>query len=302
MPNNRVQEFFSKRFRSLRSNEPSGTPPWLDTIARGETGGLYLPSDAPWVVHRDFGTLVGGIRALLMQALHPDTLAGVAQHSRYEQDALGRLAGTIRWLTVTTFGSHEAVASEAGRVNRLHDRVKGEYKDNSGAERKYQAKDADLLLWVHIAFTDSFLTCHQMYAWREIPGGASAYVNQWARSVEPLGLTNAPHSKDELVSEINRFTETNILRADETTQKVIGFIRNPGLPLAVMPIYKLLFAAAVVSLSPEHRKMLKLRVLPAWLVIPLTRATLRSLHVIIGYDSPIEEGALNRLRRLGLWK
>lgn len=301
MTNNRVQEFFSKKFRALLSNEPSGTPPWLDTIAKGETGGLFLPSDAPWVVHRDFGTLVGGIRALLMQALHPGTLAGVAQHSRYEQDALGRLAGTIRWLTVTTFGSHEAVAGESSRVNRLHERVKGEYQDNQGAEKAYQARDPDLLLWVHIAFTDSFLTCHQMYAWREIPGGADAYVNQWAKSVEPLGLTNAPHTKPELVSVVDSFTQGNKLRADETTQKVIGFIRKPGLPGAVMPIYKLLFAAAVVSLAPEHRKMLRLRVLPAWLVIPLTRATLRSLQLIIGPDSPIEDGALARLKRLGIW-
>jgi len=301
MPNNKVQEFFSRRFRSLLSNEPSGTPPWLGTIAKGETGGLFLPSDAPWVVHRDFGTLVGGIRALLMQALHPGTLAGVAQHSRYEQDALGRLAGTIRWLTVTTFGSHEAVAEEASRVNRLHDRVKGEFQENSGADRKYQAKDPDLLLWVHIAFTDSFLTCHQMFAWRKIPSGADAYVDQWARSVEPLGLTNAPHSKAELVTEIKNFTQNNKLRSDETTQKVIRFIRNPGLPLAVMPIYKLLFSAAVISLAPEHRKMLNLRVLPAWLVISLTRFTLRSIQLIIGPDSPIEDGALKRLRRLGLW-
>ena len=260
-----------------------------------------MPSDAPWVVHRDFGTLVGGIRALLMQALHPGTLAGVAQHSRYEQDALGRLAGTIRWLTVTTFGSHEAVAEEASRVNRLHDRVKGEFQENSGAERKYQAKDPDLLLWVHIAFTDSFLTCHQMFAWRNIPGSADAYVDQWARSVEPLGLTNAPHSKAELVAEIKNFTQNNKLRSDETTQKVISFIRNPGLPLAVMPIYKLLFAAAVISLAPEHRKMLNLRVLPAWLVVPLTKFTLRSIQLIIGPDSPIEDGALKRLNRLGLW-
>jgi hypothetical protein len=68
-----------------------------------------------------------------------------------------------------------------------------------------------------------------------------------------------------------------------------------------MPIYKLLFAAAVVSLRPEHRKMLNLKVLPAWLVIPLTRITLRAIQVIIGPDSPIEDGALQRLRRLGLW-
>jgi len=300
MPNNKLQDFFSKQFRALLSNEPSGTPPWLDTIAKGETGGLYMPTDAPWVVHRDFGTLVGGVRALLMQALHPGTLAGVAQHSRYEQDALGRLAGTIRWLTVTTFGSHEAVASEASRVNRLHDRVKGQYEDSTGKPKEYKAKDQDLLLWVYIAFTDSFLTCHQDYAWRTIPGGADAYVDQWAKSVEPLGLSNVPHSKVELDKQLAGYLDRNELRVDETTLRVIKFIRNPGLPLAVMPIYKLLFAAAVVSLRPEHRKLLKLRVLPSWLVKPLTRMTLRSIQILIGNDSPIEDGALDRLRRLGL--
>ena len=300
MPNNKLQDFFSKQFRALLSNEPSGTPPWLDTIAKGETGGLYMPTDAPWVVHRDFGTLVGGVRALLMQALHPGTLAGVAQHSRYEQDALGRLAGTIRWLTVTTFGSHEAVASEASRVNRLHDRVKGQYEDSTGKPKEYKAKDQDLLLWVHIAFTDSFLTCHQDYAWRTIPGGADAYVDQWAKSVEPLVLSNVPHSKVELDKQLAGYLDRNELRVDETTLRVIKFIRNPGLPLAVMPIYKLLFAAAVVSLRPEHRKLLKLRVLPSWLVKPLTRLTLRSIQILIGNDSPIEDGALDRLRRLGL--
>jgi len=300
MPNNKLQDFFSKQFRALLSNEPSGTPPWLETIAKGETGGLFMPSDAPWIVHRDFGTLVGGIRALLLQALHPGTLAGVAQHSRYEQDALGRLAGTIRWLTVTTFGSYEAVAGEASRVNRLHDRVKGQYQDQTGNPKEYQAKDQDLLLWVHIAFTDSFLTCHQDYAWRAIPGGPDSYVGQWSKSVEPLGLLNVPHNKNELDKAITGYLNRGELRADETTLKVIKFIRTPGLPLAVMPIYRLLFAAAVASLRPEHRNLLKLKVLPRWLVKPLTRITLRSIQLLIGNDSPIEDGALARLRRLGL--
>lgn len=300
MPNTKFQEFFSKRFRALLSNEPSGTPPWLETIAKGETGGMFLPTDAPWVVHRDFGTLVGGVRALLLQALHPGTLAGVAEHSRYETDALGRLAGTIKWLTTTTFGSFDAVAGEASRVNRLHDRVKGEYKTDSGQTRSYEAKDQDLLLWVHLAFTDSFLTCHQMYAWREIPGGADAYVDQWARSVEPLGLTKVPHTKAELDAELTGFIDRKELRVDEKTKRVISFIRNPGLPAPVMPIYRLLFAAAVVSLSPKQRELLGLRVMPKWLVVPLTRLTLRTISLLIGPESAIEDGALRRLRRIGL--
>jgi uncharacterized protein (DUF2236 family) len=300
MPNNKIQEVFSKRFRALLSNEPTGTPPWLDVVSKGETGGLYLPDDAPWIVHRDFGTLVGGIRALLMQALHPGTLAGVAQHSRYEQDALGRLAGTIRWLTTTTFGSYEAVAGEASRVNRLHNRVKGEYTKTSGEIRQYKANDTDLLLWVHIAFTDSFLTCHQDYAWREIPGGADAYIRQWSESVRPLGLNRVPMNKLELDTEVAGFLERNELRVDETTLRVVNFIKNPGLPAPVRPIYKLLFAAAVVSLRPEHRKMLNLKTLPKWFVKPATRATLRFLQFLIGPESAIEDAALKRLKRLGL--
>jgi uncharacterized protein (DUF2236 family) len=176
--------------------------------------------------------------------------------------------------------------------------VKGEYTKSSGETLSYKAKDQDLLLWVHIAFTDSFLTCHLDYAWRKIPGGADAYVDQWSRSVEPLGLSKVPHTKTELDSAIRGYFDRGELRVDETTQRVVKFIRNPGLPAPVRPIYKLLFAAAVVSLRPEHRKMLGLRTLPKWLVVPVTRFSLRALQTLIGPDSPIEDGALARLRRL----
>ena len=300
MPNNRAQEYFSRRFRALLSNEPSGTPPWLDVIAAGDTGGLFMPTDGPWVVHRDFGTLVGGIRALLVQAMHPGTLAGVANHSRYQQDALGRLAGTIRWLTVTTFGSHAAAAGEASRVNRLHDRVSGVYQDQTGQPKPYRAADKDLLLWVHIAFTESFLTCHQFYASRPIPGGADAYISQWARSVAPLGLTECPSNQAELSAAIARFADDGILRVDATTRDVIKFIKKPGLPWWARSSYRLLFAAAVVSLNPTERELLSLRSAPRWLIVPLTRFTLWAIRALIGPDSPIEDGALERLRRIGL--
>ena len=78
--NDAFQEFLSKRFRKLLSGDPDGVPPWLGVVAAGEEEGYFLPSDAPWVVHADFGTLVGGIRALLMQALHPGSLTGVKNH------------------------------------------------------------------------------------------------------------------------------------------------------------------------------------------------------------------------------
>ena len=302
--NNAVQEFLSKKFRKLLSGDPKGIPPWLEVVAAGEEEGYFLPSDAPWVVHADFGTLVGGIRALLMQALHPGSLTGVKNHSRYESDPLGRLAGTIRWLTVTTFGSKTAVRNEANRVNKLHSRVSGEYTKGTGEKVPYQAGDKDLLLWVHIAFMESFLVAHQMYSWKAIPQGifetgADNYVSQWSVSVAPLGLTKCPMSESELESEIDNFYRSGLLVSTADTQRVIEFIKNPPLPGVARFVYGLLFDAAVLSLRPEFRTLLGLSAKPAWLIRPATRWTLRLMRVAIGPESPIEDGAKARLRRIG---
>lgn len=303
--NNVVQEFLSKRFRKLLSGDPKGIPPWLDVIAAGEEEGFFLPTDAPWVVHADFGTLVGGIRALLMQALHPGSLTGVKNHSRYESDPLGRLAGTIRWLTVTTFGSKTAVQNEANRVNKLHTRVVGEYTKGTGETVPYRAADKDLLLWVHIAFMESFLVSHQMYSFREIPKGtaptgADNYVAQWSVSVAPLGLNRCPMSEKELEEQIDELYNSGLLVSTPDTEKVIEFIKKPPLPGAARFVYGLLFDAAVLSLRPEFRKLLGLKAKPAWLIGPLTRWTLRLMRVSIGPESVIEDGAIARLRRIGV--
>ena len=234
-----------------------------------------------------------------MQALHPGSLAGVQQHSRYEQDPLGRLAGTIRWLTVTTFGSMGAIEKEASRVNRLHERVTGEYQASSGESRSYRAADKDLLLWVHIAFMDSFLRAHQFYSATPIPGGADSYIALWSKSVIGLGLERAPMSEVELKAEMQRFE--NQLEVSERTRQVVKFIQFPPLPPVARRIYRLLFAAAVASLEPEYRDRLDLKTLPARLVWPLTRFTLKAMRTAIGPESPIEDAAKARLIRIGAW-
>lgn len=300
MANNAVQEYLSRKFRKLLSGAKDGMPPWLDAVASGDDPGLFLPSDAPWVIHRDFSTLVGGIRALLLQAMHPGALAGVAQHSRYEQDPLGRLSGTIRWLTVTTFGSKEAVLKEASRVNKMHARVSGSYQRQQGQEVTYQASDQDLLLWVHIAFMDSFLRSHQLYSKAPIPGGADSYVRLWGKSVEPLGLTEVPKSEADLVQTLDSYSD--VLRCDESSLEVITWIRNAPLPLTAKPIYLLLFQAALASLPSQIQEQIGIRAWPLWILRPLVTNLLAFLRFAIGPDSPIEDAAIARLRRLGAIK
>ncbi len=268
-------------------------------MAEGDEPGLFLPTDAPWIVHADFATLVGGIRALLMQALHPGSLAGVAQHSRYEQDPLGRLSGTIRWLTITTFGSKTAIQNEAGRVNRMHTRVVGEYESADGERLNYRAADPHLLLWVHIAFMESFLRAHQNYSKRPIPGGADEYVRLWARSVEPLGLERAPLSESELLETLESFRPELVVT--EKTSAVIKWIRRAPLPPLAKPVYALLFQSALASLPKEYRDLIGLKGAPLWLTRPVTTSLLRVMRFAIGPESPIEDAARERLVRAGVW-
>jgi uncharacterized protein (DUF2236 family) len=293
LKNNALQEYFARRFRILLTGDPQGVPPWLEVIKAGEGAGLYLPTDAPWVAHGDLATLVGGIRALLMQALHPGSLAGVRSHSRYKDDPLGRLSGTIRWLTITTYGSHEAIANEANRVNRMHDRVKGEYQNAEGISTSYRAADPDLLRWVHIAFMDSFLRSHQTYSKRPLPGGADAYIRLWSKSVEPLGLTDVPMDEAELISTISHYRPALVVTNE--TRETIEWIKNPPLPATSKPIYTLLFQSAVASMGSEYQQMIGIKSLPLGILRPLTTRVLQFMRFAIGPESPIEEAAIRRI-------
>lgn len=291
------QREFRRRFVKLLSGSDNGNPPWLDVVANGDQPGLYLPNDAPWIVHRDFATLVGGIRALLVQALHPGSLTGVAQHSRYKDEPLGRLAGTIRWLTVTTFGSFDAIAGEASRVNGMHDRVKGKYDTNEGIKRSYKAADPDLLMWVHVAFMESFLRTHQFYSSAPIPGGADNYIAQWSKAVEPLGLTDVPMNEAELQELMSGFWPE--LRRDAKTDSVISFIKNPPLPPGTKPFYNLFFQAAVTSLPANYAELLDMKQVPVNVIKPVTKSVLKGMRIGIGPESPIENAAIERLKRAG---
>jgi hypothetical protein len=115
----------------------------------------YLPPDGvARMVHADLpAMLIGGLSALLLQTLHPLAMAGVAEHSNYQADALGRLRRTARFVGTTTFGTVREAEDAIAQVQRVHRRVKGFAADG----RPYSADDPDLVTFIHAAETWSFL-------------------------------------------------------------------------------------------------------------------------------------------------
>ena len=281
-------------FRRIVSGDPTGAPDWVKQIAQGSDVGYFGAGSAPWAVHGALPTLVGGVRALLMQALHPGALAGVMQHSRYETDALGRLAGTTKWLTVVTFGDTAAADRECARVKGVHRKVVGTYIGSNG-ETPYAAADPDLLRWVHIAFTDSFLATHQVWG-GPIPGGPDAYVREWAKSGELVGVVDPPRSVAELRDQLAAYDQ--VLAGGPAAASTVNFIRNAPLGAGAKVPYAGLFAGAVSTMPAGHRALLGLPTVPLALTKPLVGALLGSLSLALGSTSPSQRAALDRVDTL----
>jgi uncharacterized protein (DUF2236 family) len=277
-------------------------PDWVPRLEDGDDAGYHLPGSAVWAVHGSMTTIVAGIRALLMQALHPGALAGVHDHSRFREDPLGRLAGTIRWIFTVSYGSTGAAREASDWVLRRHGSVRGDYVDGKGVARSYSANDPELLRWVHIAFTDAFLSTHKIWG-RPIPGGPDAYVREWAQAGVLMGVDAPPVTEAEMRQQLDRWYDDGDLRADERVAETVAFLRNPPLHPSLRLGYRMLFAAAVSSLEPKYRDMLGLRTPrlgPVSLPVRLgTRATLAVVRLALGRVRPSEQAARRRLRRLG---
>ncbi len=298
---------FLKTWRSelkrTLTGSPDAPPAWVPKLADGDDAGYFQPQSATWAVHGSMATIVAGIQALLMQALHPGALAGVYDHSNLREDPLGRLARTIQWIFTVTYGSTDAAQSASGRVLRLHERVRGRYLDGHGVERDYSATDPELLRWVHITFTDAFLSTHKIWG-RSIPGGPDAYVREWRRAGTLMGVTDAPASEAEMRGMLDKWYDDGDLKYDARVAEAVEFIRNPPLHPSQKLGYRVLFAAAVAALEPKYRDLLGLKKahfgpipLP---VVTATRVVLGIVHLALSRVGPSELAARSRLKRLGL--
>ena len=268
------------------SGEPDGVPPWVSDLENGDDAGYFGPGSAVWEVHGAVPVIVAGIRALLMQTLHPGAMAGVHDWSRYREDPLGRLAGTVRWVLVTSFADRAGADDASAYVRSLHTRVAGTYGGTA-----YSAGDPELLSWVHVVFAESFLSCHQ--AWGSaIPGGADRYVAEWARAGELMEVVTPPRSEAELRAQLAAFGPH--LVSDERVAEAVRFIQSPPLRRSLLPGYRILFGGAVSTIAPEYRRMLGLR-RPWWPARTLTRLGMVVLAALLGRPSNAEIFARKRI-------
>lgn len=213
-------------------------------------GPRWFAADSPVRrVHADSAIFVGGLRALLLQSLHPLAMAGVAGHSGYRGDPWGRLARTSTFLAFTTFATADDAQEMVDRVRAVHAQVRGMAADG----RPYRASDPHLLTWVHVAGADSFLAAHQRYGERPLsPDEADEYVAQSGQVARALGAQVVPETVRELTDCLESY-RGELEATTEALDTARFLLREPPLPWPLRAPYRLLAAGAVALLPAWAR-------------------------------------------------
>ena len=178
--------------------------------------GFYTPDSITWKIHSDTSMFVGGIRALLEQALHPEAMAGVAAHSNFREDAWGRLQRTGDYVGTLTFGTRDEAEKLAARVRKVHATLK--------------LDDQKLLLWVHMAMVDSFLDTAIRSGLSLTQAQQDAYINEMLTFALLVGIdeSRVPRNKEELQSYFREISPE--LYASDDAKRAALFIALPPLP------------------------------------------------------------------------
>ena len=231
-------------------------------------GPRWFDADSPIArVHGDASMFVGGVRALLLQSLHPRAMAAVAAHSGYRGDPWGRLQRTAGFIATTTFGAADHAEQTIAVVKAVHARIRG----TTPRGETYEASEPHLLRWVHLAEIDSFLMAHQRYGRQPLdPAGCDEYVAQSARIGAALGATDLPLTLAGVHEALAAY-RPELDGTPEARAAARFLIYTPPLPLAVRPAYGAIVAAGVAMMPAWSRRPLGLPYLP-WVESTAVRA------------------------------
>lgn len=215
------------------------------------------------MVHADaVSMMIGGIRSLLLQMLHPHALQGVLDHSNFREDMHGRLRRTAKFIAITTFGHRDEAEKIIARVNRIHTQVSGTLPDGTS----YSATDPETLAWVHVAEATSFLQAYLRYVRPAMPlAEQDEYYRQFAIVARKLGADPVPETRDEADKLLRDFRKQ--LQSTPEAKEIAHLVLNQRPDNAPPAIQKILGTSAVDMLPAYARNMLDLRH-PGFSVVP----------------------------------
>jgi uncharacterized protein (DUF2236 family) len=218
--------------------------------------GLFGPESVTWRVIGHQASLVGGLRSLMIQSLHPLAMAGVAEFSDYRTRPLRRLQRTSRYVAATTFGTTEQAHEAAALVRRMHKRVHGV---DPVTGRRFSADDPDTQVWVHTVEIHSFLAAYRAFGGSLSDEECDRY---FAENVQVAPLVGTPASMvPSSVAEVRSYFASvrPELRMSEFARDAIHFVLQPPLgtcELLPLQLPMRTLSSAALALVPRDLRRL----------------------------------------------
>jgi uncharacterized protein (DUF2236 family) len=213
---------------------------------RPDDDGYFGPGSVTWRLNGDLSSPLAGLRALLVQALHPLAMAGVDQHSDWRADPAGRLASTAAYLATITYGDRAAAQRAAGRVRKIHERVRG---TDPVTGRPYAAGDPGLLLWVHAGLVDSVLAAADLFGTPPAAADKDRYVAEMTAAAELIGVP--PGHTPSTVAELDAYltaVRPELRLTPAAAESTAYLLELPALDENLAGIWRQFADAAVASL------------------------------------------------------
>jgi uncharacterized protein (DUF2236 family) len=258
--------------------------------------GYYGPGSVSWKVNREWIVLLGGTRAVLMQIAHPLVALGVSNHSSYMTDPFGRAERTFILGEKLTFGSSRTAHQAARTINNLHKHVHGHLPTEVGAfanGARYDARDPELLLWVHATLVDTLLLSYQVFVGPLTHAEEEQYYQESKTVARLLGLLEhqMPRGIDDLKQYVHKMVHSDHLAPTIQARELAYQTLFPPASRALRPLMHLNLNVTNALLPPPVREIynlewsasqqlaFELSARSARLVVPRMPAMLRELPI-----------------------
>ncbi|HEY3090113.1 MAG TPA: oxygenase MpaB family protein [Jatrophihabitantaceae bacterium] len=233
--------------------------------------GYFGPGSVTWRVHAEPLTMVGGLRALLLQALHPEAMRLLYERSSFQDDPWARLQRTVIYVATVSFGTTAEVDAAAAHVREVH--------------RLLGVTDREQLAWVHACEVSSFLIAARYAGVRLSADDADAYIAEQVRAARLVGVPArlAPRT----VADINGYFDAMRprLRLTPEAQEAARVVIAPPLPVPrrwTLPAragWNTLVTLAIGLLPEWARRLYRLPSLPGTGIT--THAGMRAARVAV---------------------
>ena len=198
--------------------------------------------------------MIGGVRALLMHAAHPLVVAGARQTGMYEHDPWRRLERTLRLTFTVVFGTEQEARAAAKRIDDVHAGIHGV---DPVTGLRYDARDPELLLWVHACLVTSFLELERLTIGRLDAAGRQRFHQEQLLTVEPLRLPRerVPPTIQALEAYVDEVIGSGVLRRTDGADSVAALIRDPPAQVPQRRLWRIVSFLAFATLPAPLREL-----------------------------------------------